>query len=58
VALAARSRSSGEAELTLRVIRGDGRVEDLGSVAYYHRNPLRRLWWRLNYLIRVLARSL
>jgi hypothetical protein len=26
-----------------RVIRADGTVEDLGTVAYWHRNPLRRL---------------
>lgn len=29
------------------VIRADGTREDLGAVAYYHRNPLRRLYWRL-----------
>lgn len=29
------------------VIRADGSREDLGTVAYYHRNPLRRLAWRL-----------
>lgn len=23
--------------------------EDLGTVAYYHRNPLMRLWWRLKH---------
>jgi hypothetical protein len=23
------------------------RIEDLGTVAYWHRNPLRRLWYRL-----------
>lgn len=30
------------------VIRADGRVEPLGRVAYWHRNPLRRLLWRLS----------
>lgn len=33
--------------VTGRVIRRDGRVEELGQIAYWHRNPLRRLWWRL-----------
>lgn len=32
-----------------RVIRADGTVEELGVLAYYHRNPLRRLWWRLTH---------
>lgn len=26
------------------VIRADGTQEDLGVIAEYHRNPLRRLW--------------
>lgn len=29
------------------ITRADGRVEDLGSIAYWHRNPLRRLAWRI-----------
>lgn len=29
------------------VIRADGTREDLGAVSYYHRNPLRRLRFRL-----------
>jgi hypothetical protein len=29
------------------VTRADGTVEDLGVVAYYHRNPLRRLIARM-----------
>lgn len=29
------------------VIRADGIREDLGVIAYHHRNPLRRLWFRL-----------
>ncbi len=35
-----------------RVIRADGRVEELGTIAYWHRNPLRRLAWRLTQLLR------
>jgi hypothetical protein len=34
------------------VTRADGTVEDLGVVSYWHRNPLRRLAWRLGRLIR------
>lgn len=30
------------------IIRADGSSEDLGTVAYWHRNPLRRLLWRLS----------
>jgi len=29
------------------VTRANGQVEDLGVVSYYHRNPLRRLLWRV-----------
>jgi hypothetical protein len=29
------------------VTRADGTVEDRGVIAYHHRNPLRRLWFRL-----------
>lgn len=36
-----------EASLSVRVIRADGTVEEIGTVAYWHRNPLRRLLWRL-----------
>jgi hypothetical protein len=30
-----------------RIIRADGTVEELGTLAYWHRNPLRRLVGRL-----------
>lgn len=29
------------------VTRADGRVEDYGTVSYWHVNPLRRVLWRL-----------
>jgi hypothetical protein len=29
------------------VIRADGTRRELGVIAYYHRNPLRRLWARI-----------
>lgn len=33
--------------LEVKIIRADGTVEDLGVVAYYHKNPLRRFLYRL-----------
>lgn len=33
--------------LAVKVTRADGSVEDHGVVAYYHKNPLRRVLWRL-----------
>ena len=35
-----------------RVIRADGTVEDLGRIAYWHRNPLRRWAWSIQQLLR------
>lgn len=46
--------SSGYRSIVLeaRVIRADGRVEDLGAIAYWHRNPLRRWAWRITRWLR------
>jgi hypothetical protein len=41
-----------EAELTAVVIRVDGTVEPLGTIAYYHANPLRRLMWRIRQFVK------
>lgn len=38
-----------EASISAVVIRADGRREDLGVVSYWHRNPLKRLAWRLKH---------
>lgn len=35
------------------VTRADGRVEKLGVISFYHRNPLRRAWWKLKRAIGV-----
>lgn len=35
------------------IIRKDGTVEQLGTVAFYHKNPLKRWWWHLCYFFRV-----
>lgn len=34
-----------------RVIRADGTIEDLGTVAYWHRNPIKRAAWRIKRLL-------
>ena len=36
-----------ERSISAVVTRADGSVEDLGVIAYWHRNPLRRLAWRI-----------
>lgn len=35
-------RKARESSIKAVVHRADGRVEDLGTIAYYHRNPIRR----------------
>lgn len=40
------------AELRAVVTRADGSIEDLGVVAYYHHNPLRRWAWNLRQLLK------
>jgi hypothetical protein len=35
-----------EVRIEAVITRADGRVERVGQVAYWHRNPLRRLWNR------------
>lgn len=41
-----------QVSLEATVIRADGRVEPLGTVAYWHRNPLRRWAWALGQRLR------
>lgn len=36
-----------QAAMSVRVQKTDGRVIDYGAVSYWHRNPLRRLWYAL-----------
>jgi hypothetical protein len=36
-----------EATIEMTVTRADGTVEHLGVVSYWHRNPFKRLWWRI-----------
>lgn len=37
--------------LELKIVRADGRVEDLGIVGYWHKNPLKRLAWKIASLL-------
>lgn len=41
-----------EASIQATVIRADGSVEHLGTVSFYHRNPLRRAMWALKQKLR------
>lgn len=36
-----------EASIEATIIRADGTVEPLGVVSYWHKNPLKRLTWRI-----------
>lgn len=36
-----------EASISAVKIHTDGTREDLGVISYWHRNPFKRLWWRL-----------
>lgn len=36
-----------EASISAVIIRADGTRVDLGTISYWHRNPLRRLAWRV-----------
>ena len=41
-----------EAQIQAVVIRADGRRENLGTISYYHKNPLKRWFWRLKEMFR------
>lgn len=38
-----------EATISAVITRADGRVENLGQIAYWHKNPLRRWLWRVQH---------
>jgi hypothetical protein len=38
-----------EASIAAVVVRADGSQEDLGVISYWHKNPLRRMWWWLRH---------
>jgi len=41
-----------ESSLQARIVRADGTVEDLGTIAYWHRSLLKRILWRVSQLMR------
>ena len=34
-------------EISAIITRADGTIEDLGTIQYWHKNPLKRLLWRI-----------
>lgn len=36
-----------EIEFQITIIRADGTKEELGTVAYWHKNPIKRIIWRI-----------
>lgn len=36
-----------EAQISAIIIRADGTVEHLGVVSYWHKNPLKRIFWSI-----------
>jgi hypothetical protein len=36
-----------EAQITAVITRADGTVEQLGVVSYWHKNPFKRILWRI-----------
>lgn len=45
------ARTAREASISAVIIRADGSREPLGVVSYWHRNPLRRLAFRLRRIL-------
>jgi len=41
-----------EATIEAVIIRADGTIEELGVVSYWHKNPLKRLAWRMKRAIK------
>lgn len=41
-----------EAQIQATIIRADGTVEELGTIAYYHRNPLKRLQHKISEILK------
>jgi hypothetical protein len=40
------------AKISAIITRADGTVENVGTIAYWHRNPLKRWAWSLNRIIK------
>ena len=41
-----------ESILEATIIRADGTVVSLGAISYWHRNPIKRLIWRIKRWLR------
>ena len=39
------------AELQAVIIRADGTRVELGTIAYFHKNPLKRMLWKLKVVL-------
>lgn len=39
-------------EISAVIIRADGTREDLGVISYWHRNPLKRGWFKIKQLFK------
>ena len=39
-----------EVSMSARIVRADGSIEELGTIAYWHRNPFKRIAWRIRRL--------
>jgi hypothetical protein len=44
-----------ELQLHAVVIRADGTIEDRGVIDYWHKNPIKRLQWRINKWLHYLS---
>jgi hypothetical protein len=36
-----------ELQLSARIVRADGTIVELGTIDYWHKNPFKRLNWRI-----------
>lgn len=54
MAIISASAGTRQASVSAVLTKADGRVIDLGTIAYYHPNPLRMLAWRIGRLWRML----
>lgn len=36
-----------ESSIKAVVVRADGTIEDLGVISYWHKNPFKRLWFKV-----------
>lgn len=36
-----------ELQLSARIVRADGTIVELGTIDYWHQNPIKRLIWRI-----------